>query len=408
MPARALHWFCVLTAFVTLVLIALGGLVTSHGVGMAVPDWPNTYGYNMFFFPVSQWVGGVFYEHTHRLLASAVGLMTAIMALWLHGRAARPLMCWLGGALLVAGLGVVLLWPARGGDAFVVGGSGVALLVASLFWRGINPAAGWLRRLGLAAFIAVVAQGVLGGLRVTAMKDELGIFHAVLAQMFFALVCALALFTSNWFQTLPAVDDSQPLCKAKRQTQRLFIGATFLILAQLALGASMRHQHAGLAVPDFPMAYGEIWPDTSPAAVERYNQQRLEVVSANPITAWQVHLHMAHRILAVVIALAVAACAVRAWKVEESPALIRLNCLWAGLILVQVGLGAWTVLSNKAADIATIHVVVGALSLATGTIVSIVSHRLWSGFGLLRVASKSLPLRGSSILPPKPALDYSG
>ena len=79
----ALHWFAVLTAVAALLLIALGGLVTSKGVGMAVPDWPNTYGYNMFFFPVSQWVGGIFYEHTHRLVASAVGLLTSILALWL-------------------------------------------------------------------------------------------------------------------------------------------------------------------------------------------------------------------------------------------------------------------------------------------------------------------------------------
>lgn len=65
--------FARFTALATLGLIGLGGLVTSHGAGMAVPDWPTTYGYNMFLFPVSQWVGGIFYEHTHRLWASVVG-----------------------------------------------------------------------------------------------------------------------------------------------------------------------------------------------------------------------------------------------------------------------------------------------------------------------------------------------
>jgi hypothetical protein len=70
-------WF---TAVATLGLIALGGLVTSHGAGMAVPDWPTTYGYNMFLFPISQWVGGIFYEHTHRLYASGVGLLTVVLA----------------------------------------------------------------------------------------------------------------------------------------------------------------------------------------------------------------------------------------------------------------------------------------------------------------------------------------
>src|SRR5215471_4066415 len=90
------HRFALLTAAATFLLIGVGGLVTSHGAGMAVPDWPNTYGYNMFFFPVSQWVGGIFYEHTHRLLASAVGLLTAILTIWLNGSRARPFLRWTG------------------------------------------------------------------------------------------------------------------------------------------------------------------------------------------------------------------------------------------------------------------------------------------------------------------------
>ena len=75
--------FAAFTALSTLGLIVIGGLVTSHGAGMAVPDWPTTYGYNMFLFPISQWVGGIFYEHTHRLVASGVGLLTTILAVWL-------------------------------------------------------------------------------------------------------------------------------------------------------------------------------------------------------------------------------------------------------------------------------------------------------------------------------------
>src|SRR5690349_2917956 len=92
--------FALFTAASTLLLICVGGVVTSKGVGMAVPDWPTTFGYNMFFFPFSKWMGGIFYEHTHRLVASAVGLLTTILALWLHGRAARPLMRWSGLGLL--------------------------------------------------------------------------------------------------------------------------------------------------------------------------------------------------------------------------------------------------------------------------------------------------------------------
>ena len=75
-----------LTAFVTFLLIGLGGLVTSHEAGMSVPDWPTTYGYNMFVFPLDKWIGGIFYEHSHRLLASAVGLLTTILAVWLWAK----------------------------------------------------------------------------------------------------------------------------------------------------------------------------------------------------------------------------------------------------------------------------------------------------------------------------------
>src|SRR5215475_10665959 len=88
-----LHRFACVTAAATLLLIALGGLVTSHEAGMSVPDWPNSYGYNMFLFPISKWAGGIFYEHTHRLLATIVGTLTVILTRWLGGRGAcKPLL----------------------------------------------------------------------------------------------------------------------------------------------------------------------------------------------------------------------------------------------------------------------------------------------------------------------------
>ena len=83
---RWLHRFAVLTALATLGLIGIGGLVTSHEAGMSVPDWPNSYGYNMFLFPPSKWIGGILYEHTHRLLASTVGLLIVALTRWLGGR----------------------------------------------------------------------------------------------------------------------------------------------------------------------------------------------------------------------------------------------------------------------------------------------------------------------------------
>src|SRR5882672_468591 len=105
-----LHRMAVFTAIATLVLISVGGLVTSREAGMAVPDWPNTYGYNMFWFPFSQWVGGIFYEHTHRLTAAFVGFLTTILALWLWVRETRSKTRWLGVGTITA---VILLMGVR-------------------------------------------------------------------------------------------------------------------------------------------------------------------------------------------------------------------------------------------------------------------------------------------------------
>ena len=197
-----LHRFAVLTAVATLGLLGAGGLVTSHGAGMAVPDWPNTYGYNMFFFPVSQWVGGIFYEHTHRLAASGVGLLTVVLALWLYGRKRPP-----GHAL-----GWLAPAPARSGDS----GGCAAPLGGWIGPRADRP--GCLRRkLDLAALRAEPemaapvrawprsspssCKGCSAGCAWCLLKDALGIFHATLAQLFFVLICAIALFTSRWWQT---------------------------------------------------------------------------------------------------------------------------------------------------------------------------------------------------------------
>ena len=97
--------FAVFTAVATLFLICVGGLVTSHGAGLAVPDWPTTYGYNMFLFPVSQWVGGIREEHSHRLFASWVGMLTTILAIWMWLKEERRWLRWLG---VIAFVGVVL------------------------------------------------------------------------------------------------------------------------------------------------------------------------------------------------------------------------------------------------------------------------------------------------------------
>jgi cytochrome c oxidase assembly protein subunit 15 len=337
-----------------------------------VPDWPNSYGYNMFFFPISKWIGGIFFEHTHRLVASLVGFLTTILALWLFGYKSRSLLRWTGGIFIAAGALLCLFFPTHTSENLLLCGVGLAGLVAGFYWPKCEPAPKWLRVLGVTAFVAVVAQGVLGGLRVTELKDELGIFHATVAQLFFVLVCSIALFQSNFWQSLPI--------KAEEDHHRfrlLFTVTSGLILAQLILGATMRHQHAGLAIPDFPAAYGKLWPDTSPDAISRYNQNRLEVMAYKPITAAQVESQMVHRILALLIFTAVTLCAWRAVRfLGWRHPLTRFAILWFGLVLGQVFLGASTIWTDKSADVATAHVACGALCLMTGGLTSLVSFRL--------------------------------
>ena len=349
-----LYWFAVLTALATLALIGIGGLVTSHEAGLSVPDWPTTYGYNMFLFPINKWLGGIFYEHSHRLLASFVGLMTTILAVWLWLKDSRP----------------------------------------------------WMHWLGVAAFLLVVAQGVLGGLRVTLHMDSLGIYHATIAQLFFVLTCALALFTSRWWVNLSPVaavydrrqNSGMNATVADRRHKNLrwlVLATTLLIFVQLIIAAAMRHQHAWLAISDFPLAYGKLWPDTSAEAVARYNTQRVSINAENPITAFQIELQMAHRVVALAILILVAVCAWRARGIGApgtaparmgnnakpaetvlgAPIYQRLSLFWLGLALFQVGLGAATIWTNKAADVATAHVLVGALALTIGALWCAIAFR---------------------------------
>jgi cytochrome c oxidase assembly protein subunit 15 len=313
--------YAVFTALATFVLVWLGGLVTSHEAGMTVPDWPTSYGYNMFFFPISKWIGGIFFEHVHRLMASTVGLLTTLLAIWLYRS---------------------------------------------------QSSQRWLRVLGIIAFFGVVAQGVLGGLRVILLKDQLGIFHATLAQLFFVLMCAIALFLTDFWRNLPARDQTD-----SHHFRPLLICATALVFCQLVLGATMRHQHAGLAIPDFPAAYGKLWPATDAASIQRYNQNRMEVTGYNLITAFQVELQMIHRLMALCIFLAVGICAWRTWRrLGSAHCLTRFCRVWFGLVLTQILLGAATIWTDKSADIATLHVACGALCLVTGALTSLIACRL--------------------------------
>ncbi len=374
-----LHCFAVVTALATLALLGVGGIVTSKGAGMAVPDWPTSYGYNMFWLPLKWWHGGAFYEHTHRLFAVFVGLLTSILAAWIWGRETAGRTRWAGWITILA---FVLMLGHRGSGNASGGAVGVpfhfnilAVLIPVLLVFSVVQyirTRGLLRWLGMTAFFAVIFQGILGGFRVTLYKDQIGIGHATLAQLFFTLVCVIAVFLSRWWNELDAKPVEKEPC-----LRRWFIAATLLIFIQLVLGATMRHQHAGLAIWDFPLAHGQLWPDTSVEAIARYNQQRAELVALNPITAIQVRLQMLHRILALLIVITVA---ISVWLTlkgtGQANALRKVALEWITLIALQATLGMLTVLKNKPADIATAHVVVGALSFATGVLLIVMTWRV--------------------------------
>jgi cytochrome c oxidase assembly protein subunit 15 len=319
-----LNRFAWLTCVATLLLICSGGMVTSKNVGLAVPDWPTTFGYNMFLFPVSKWVGGILFEHTHRLMGSVVGFLTTILAVW--------------------------LW--------------------------LSEDRQWVRNLGVIALAGVILQGILGGLRVTMMKDEIGIFHACIAQAFLGLLAVIALVTTNFWWTLTNQRiDPQKFAPIKP----LAIAITITIYVQLALGATMRHQHRDLAILDFPTANGAWIPDTGAAALAKINAWR-DARGLSDVTAFQIWLQMVHRFLALMIAIAVIAFCLRVRRdAPRFAALKRLSIFWVALVGCQIALGAWTIWSNKAADIATAHVALGVVMLSFGVSISAACWRISQG-----------------------------
>jgi cytochrome c oxidase assembly protein subunit 15 len=308
---RWLNRFIWFTAFATLLLICSGGMVTSKNVGLAVPDWPTTFGYNMFLFPVSKWIGGVLFEHTHRLIASTVGFLTLILAFWL--------------------------------------------------WRDEDRSS--LKTLGLLAVAGVILQGVLGGLRVTMLKDQIGIFHACLAQAFLGLIVLIGVMRTNFWRTFsnPDVDPTK-----FRAIKLIATVTTIAIYAQLALGATMRHQHKDLAILDFPTANGAWIPDTSAEMLAKINAWR-DARALSDVDAFQIWLQMTHRFLAVLIGAAVILFCIQVVReAGQIAAFRRLSILWVVFFWLQFTLGAFTIWSNKAADIATAHVAVGAIMLSFG------------------------------------------
>jgi cytochrome c oxidase assembly protein subunit 15 len=221
-----LHRYALLVAGSTFVLVIAGGLVTSTGSGLAVPDWPLSYG--MYFPPM---IGGIFYEHGHRMVAGAVGIMTMLLGLWL--------------------------------------------------WR--SEPRRWVRRLGAVAVLAVLAQAGLGGLTVIfLLPTAVSVAHAGLAMAFFCITSALALVTSpSWLRQREREPLDGPL-----PLPRLAAVTTAAVYGQILIGATVRHTGSGLACPDFPLCNGQLLPALSSLGVGLHLLHRLGAVLVAIMVIW--------------------------------------------------------------------------------------------------------------------------
>ena len=180
--SRGVHRFALLVAVATFFLIIAGANVTSHDAGLAVPDWPLSFGK---FFP--QMVGNVFWEHGHRMIAATVGFLTIVLAIYLQLREPRR----------------------------------------------------WVKRLGWIALGLVIVQGLLGGLTVKLLLPlAVSAAHATLAQLFFLTTVSIAVFTSqSWTNAEPKFFESDNGVSPRT----LCVASLILILVQLVLGATLRH-----------------------------------------------------------------------------------------------------------------------------------------------------------------------
>jgi cytochrome c oxidase assembly protein subunit 15 len=195
------HRLAVVLVCATFPLIWVGGLVTTYDAGMAVPDWPTTYGYNLFLYPWTTWIAGpwdLFIEHGHRLLGAVVGIIT--------------------------------------------------IALVAMTWRCDDRR--WLRWLTLAALVLVIAQGVLGGARVIQDERQLAKIHGCLGPAFFALATALAVFTSRIWKAGPTAAPDE----RARKLHRLALLTATLAYLQLVLGANLRHMAVTATVMEFRAA----------------------------------------------------------------------------------------------------------------------------------------------------------
>ena len=224
-----LHRFAVVCAAATFILIFVGGLVTSTGSALAVPDWPLAFG--KLIPPL---IGGIRFEWGHRVVAGTVSILTLILALWTWQRESRR----------------------------------------------------WVRLTAFAAFALIILQAVLGGLTVLMLLPlPLAVAHAATAQAFFCLMIAMVLFTHPGFGK-PTDDRADRLSDKGLPLTSLAVITTVTIYTQILIGAVMRHLGAGLVIPDFPTSYGRLIPPFYSFAVDINFAHRCGALVVTVLVCW--------------------------------------------------------------------------------------------------------------------------
>ncbi len=388
-----LHVASIVTLCFTFPLIFLGGLVTSHGAGMSVPDWPNSYGYNMFLFPPSLWTGGILFEHTHRLLGTVVGFCATVLTLVAWGPArtspGRRAIAWTAAGLLLAnavGTAAMVAAPdafrlpaaARSARVLVpqgaVTGVGIALTATVAWFCRRREPRRWVRWMAAACLLAVCTQGLLGGLRVDLKNLPLAMVHGCFAQATFCLMVVTAAVTGpTWRGLRPHNPVGRPLVV-------MAVVTVGIVFAQLIVAAVMRHLGAGLAIPDLPLAYHHLLPPTNAAELAAANHERAWVLRPplDRVSLGQVWLHFAHRVGAVVVSTAVVVLLAMTLGTARAERSLTRPAIGLGVLLVsQVTLGLLTVHYRKPADVASSHVACGALVLATTVLIAVRAWRLY-------------------------------
>jgi cytochrome c oxidase assembly protein subunit 15 len=327
-----------LVAAATLCLIFLGGQVKSHEAGLAVPDWPETYGYNMFLYPLEFWVGNIFHEHFHRVFAASVGLLCIVLAVWMAVVERRP----------------------------------------------------WARWLGAAALMMVIIQGLFGGLTVKLLLLWwVSTTHALLAQTFFLLT----LFIAYAYSRERDRRVTNPAGPGSWVGARPALIVMALVYLQLLVGALMRHTESALAIPDFPTMAGGWSPFFDTSSLNWVNAWRGDRafetgVNLGDVTLAQLWIHFAHRAGAILVSIATLYALIAAYRARaERPEIWRSAAVLAALVVFQISLGIATILTERVPVIASLHVVTGAATLGWSGLMALRAMPLHLRAGAVRDAS---------------------